>query len=247
MQGLELSEIQGFLVRDYKEMPVSKYFLLKVSDAGKAKVFIKDIAKKITTVANKNGDSFLNIGFTAAGLLALGLHQNNVQSFIREFREGMVTPHRQRLLGDHGSSDPENWSWGGPKNEAIHLMLMVFARSEEKMNAKTRQLVDDFNQNGLKQVFVLDGATFPEEKEHFGFRESISQPAIIGSGVAGIHNDNIQPGEFVLGYKNEYNVYPDTPLLKESQGNINMLTADPGGNREKGPGTKRNLFCASPA
>ncbi len=126
MQELELSEIQGFLVRDYKEMPFSKYFLLQVKDADKAKMFLKNISKKITSVTDKKESSFLNVGFTSAGLAALGLQPSNIQSFIREFREGMVTPHRQRLLGDYDSSDPQNWLWGGPKNEAIHLMLMIF-------------------------------------------------------------------------------------------------------------------------
>ena len=47
MQQLELSEIQGFLVRDYKEMAFSKYFLLQVTDVNKAKGFIKEILKKL--------------------------------------------------------------------------------------------------------------------------------------------------------------------------------------------------------
>src|SRR5664279_2666452 len=124
MQQLELSEIQGFLVRDYKEMAFSKYFLLQVTDANEARLFIKETSKKITSVSSGIKDSYLNIGFTSAGLGALGLTQNNIRSFTREFREGMVTPHRQRLLGDHDSSDPRNWSWGGPNNEVIHMILM---------------------------------------------------------------------------------------------------------------------------
>ena len=132
MQQLELSEIQGFLVRDYKEMAFSKYFLLQVTHVDKAKVFIKQTSKKITTVTSTSKDSYLNIGFTSAGLGALGLAQNNIRSFIREFREGMVTPHRQRLLGDYDSSDPQNWEWGGPGNEVIHIILMIFDRRRRR-------------------------------------------------------------------------------------------------------------------
>jgi Dyp-type peroxidase family len=242
MQQLELSEIQGFLVRDYKKMPFSKYFLLQVTDVKKAKGFIKETSKRITTVASTMKDSYLNIGFTSAGLGALGLAQNNIRSFIREFREGMVTPHRQRLLGDHDSSDPQNWNWGGPGNEVIHLILMIFDSGEEKINTHTRQLRDEFEQYGLKEVFLLDGETFPEGREHFGFREGIAQPAIIGSGVVGIRNDNIKPGEFIMGYKNEYDVYPDTPLLKEPQGNVQMLSDDPEGMDYKDLGRNGTYF-----
>lgn len=242
MQQLELSEIQGLLVHDYKEMPFSKYILLQVKEPGKAKSFILEISKKITTIAGKNGDSFLNIGFTSSGLAALGLKQNNIQSFIREFREGMVTPHRQRLLGDYDSSDPQNWNWGGPKNEPIHLMLMIFDKSEEAINVHAQHLNQQFDENGLKQIFVLDGKTFPDDKEHFGFRDSISQPAIIGSGISGLEIDNIKPGEFVLGYKNEYDVHPDTPLLKENQGDEAMLAEDPEGTGIKDLGRNGTYF-----
>ena len=98
----------------------------------------------------------------------------------------------------------------------------------------------------MKEVFLLDGETFPEGREHFGFRESIAQPAIIGSGVIGIRNDNIEPGEFIMGYKNEYDVYPDTPLLKENQGNVQMLSNDPEGTVIKTlAGTEHILYFAS--
>ena len=242
MQQLELSQIQGFLVKEYKEMAFSKYFLLQVTDVNKAKAFIKEKSQKITTVTSVIKDSCMNMGFTSSGLKALGLAQNNIQTFIREFREGMVTPHRQRLLGDHDSSDPQNWNWGGPNNESVHLIMMVFEKSEEKINAQTIHMREQLEQYGLKEVFLLDGATFPEDREHFGFKDGISQPAIIGSGITGIQNDNIEPGEFVLGYKNEYDVYPDSPMLKEKQGNINMLADDPAGKGNKDLGRNGTYF-----
>jgi Dyp-type peroxidase family len=242
MQQLELSQIQGFLVKEYKEMAFSKYFLLQVTDVNKAKAFIKEKSQKITTVTSAIQDSCMNMGFTSAGLKALGLAQNNIQTFIREFREGMVTPHRQRLLGDLDSSDPQNWNWGGPNNESVHLIMMVFEKSEEKINAQTIHMRAQLEQYGLKEVFLLDGTTFPEDREHFGFKDGISQPAIIGSGISGIQNDNIEPGEFVLGYKNEYDVYPDSPMLKEKQGNINMLADDPAGTGNKDLGRNGTYF-----
>ena len=64
----------------------------------------------------------------------------------------------------------------------------------------------------------------PNDREHFGFRDGISQPVIKGSNVNSAGNNNdINPGEFVLGYKNEYDIYPDTPLLKVSQGKTELL------------------------
>lgn len=242
MQQPELSQIQGFLVRDYKEMPFSKYFLLQVVDANKAKNFVKETAQKITTINSEINNDCLNIGFTSFGLEALGLSQKNIRTFSREFREGMVTPHRQRLLGDLNGNDPKNWNWGNPENDAVHIILMIFNNSEENLNIRAQQLRGQLPQNGLKEILVLDAPAFPEGKEHFGFRESISQPAIIGSGVTGIKNDNIEAGEFVMGYKNEYDVYPDSPLLKEKQGNENLLSDDVGGTGNKDLGRNGTYF-----
>jgi len=242
MQELQLPEIQGFLIRDYKDMPFAKYFLLQLADVVKAKEFLGEISQKITSAVNRNEDSYLNIGFTSAGLTALGLFPENVRAFVREFREGMVTPYRQRLLGDHDSNEPAKWNWGGPNNDTIHIVIMIFNKELERLNIHTEECVADFTKYGLKSVFVLDNNTFPEGREHFGFRESISQPIIMGSGLAGHKNDTIKAGEFVLGYKNEYGVYPDTPLLQHNQGNSSMLDLDPEGSDKKDFGKNGTYF-----
>lgn len=234
MQSLELSQIQAFLIRDYKEFPFSKYFLLQVTDAENAKKFISSKSQIVTNSASGPGDSAFNIGFTAEGLRVLGVTQNNIQTFAREFREGMVTPHRQRLLGDHDSNDPKNWNWGGPENEAVHIIITIFSATLEKLISQVNQLREEISHSGSTEILCIDGATFPDGREHFGFREGISQPAIIGSGVVGHENDNIAAGEFVLGYKNEYGVFPDSPVLKESQGNTNLLSDDVAGNKDLG-------------
>lgn len=242
MQQLQLSQIQGFLVKDYKGMPFSKYFFLQITDAAKAKNYIKELSKKITTVSSEiTGDS-LNFGFTNIGLKALGLSQKNILTFSREFREGMVTPHRQRLLGDQDSSDPKNWNWGGPNTEPVHMVLMIFNKNEEKLNEQVLLLKTAFAENGFNEFLMLDAPGFPEGREHFGFKESISQPAIIGSGVSGLQNDNIEAGEFVMGYKNEYDVYPDSPVLKELQGDADLLPEDVSGSGLKDLGLNGTYF-----
>ena len=242
MESLELSQIQAFLIKDYKEFPFSKYFLLHVTHSEKAKNFIGTKSKTITVVSSSQNISAFNIGFTGDGLKILGVSQNNIQSFSREFREGMVTPHRQRLLGDHDSNDPQHWKWGGPGNETVHIILMLFATNEEEMISQMNHAREEISLSGLKEILCIDGTTFPEGREHFGFREGISQPSIIGSGMVGHDNDNIAAGEFVLGYKNEYNVFPDSPVLKEIQGNSNLLSDDAAGTGKKDLGLNGTYF-----
>ena len=224
--SLDLSDIQGFLINDYHDMAYSRYLLLQVTDAVAAKKFISMQTGSITNAATATGDNRLNIAFTAPGLNALGMDKANVHSFLREFREGMTTPHRQRLLGDTDSSAPENWAWGGPKNDEVHMLLMVFGKDRGQTQSYISELQQKLNASGLKEVFGLDVQVLPGHKEHFGFRDGISQPFIKGSGKTGKDSDMLSTGEFLMGYPNEYGVFPDAPLLAVSQGDPLMLEDD---------------------
>ena len=233
MTALELSEIQAYLINEYKEMGFSKYYLMQIQDASAAKSFLASVADDVTHANTSIADSCLNIGFTSNGLKRLGYHKENMHSFSREFREGMVTEHRQRLLGDFESSDPSRWQWGGPSNERIDLIMMVFGKDEQTEENYFRTLRQQFEQ-GLSVIHVLDGKPLPNNREHFGFRDGISQPVIKGSGLkASGNNNDIKPGEFVLGYKNEYKVFPDTALLKVEQGKSELLGENSEGLKDK--------------
>src|SRR5205807_8969392 len=68
---------------------------------------------------------------------------------------------------------------------------------------------------GVGKLFAQEqGATLPKDKEHFGFRDSISQPEIEGSPKPPPPDQaSLKPGEFVLGYENEYGILPATPTV----------------------------------
>ena len=235
MTSLELPEIQAYLFKEYKEMGSSKYYLMQVKDAIATKKFLAEIADSVTHAAATINATCLNIGLTSQGLMALGYtNEENMQTFSREFREGMVTAHRQRLLGDFDSSDPCKWQWGGPNNERVDLILMVFGKNDPVVENYFESLKQKFAQ-GLSVVHILNGKPLPNDREHFGFRDGISQPVVKGSNAdpAGNNND-INPGEFVLGYKNEYDIYPDAPLLKVSQGKTEILRNNDRGDKDIG-------------
>src|ERR1700759_5348609 len=111
MENLEEADIQGYIVRGYKHMMYSRYVLLRVTDSAAAKRFIQNISGSITNVTHYPKTNCLNIAFTAPGLRALGMTEDNIKNFRREFSEGMTTPHRQRILADYDSSAPEKWRW----------------------------------------------------------------------------------------------------------------------------------------
>ena len=241
MQQLELSEIQAYLVKDYPEMGCSKYYLLQVTNAANAKKLITALAGSVTHINADVKDTCIHMGFTSAGLRALGLKENNISSFTREFREGMVTPHRQRLLADFDNSDPLHWQWGGPHNDRIDIILLVFGKDEDATDNYFNTIKENTN-SACKVVHILKGNSLPNNREPFGFRDGISQPAIMGTGVTGINNDNIKAGEFLMGYKNEYDIYPDTALLKDPQGDPSLLRDDEEGSGLKDIGRNGTYF-----
>ena len=53
----------------------------------------------------------------------------------------------------------------------------------------------------------------PDGREQFGFKDSISQPAVEGTGILGSnpHEAPLKPGEFVLGYEDENGDLPPVP------------------------------------
>jgi Dyp-type peroxidase family len=236
MVTLELEDIQGYIIRGYARMSYSRFVLLQVPASGHdAHGWLHALSDQLTTarhISRKEDlpPTCLNIAFTAPGLKALGLHQGNVNGFNLEFREGMVTEHRQRLLGDFDDSDPDTWEWGGPGKETVHMILMVFGKDKDTCLDYYEKLRTDYLSKGLKEVRELDGQTLPKNKEHFGFRDGISQPVIKGSGRVGPDNNMVSPGEFILGYENNYGVYPDTPLVRVDQGDMNLLATDAGGS-----------------
>jgi len=241
MESIEISEIQAFLTREFKEMSSSRYYLLQVSDPSLAKQFLSVVTDNLTSITTPEKDSHLNIGFTKTGLQALGLNEKNLGTFSREFREGMVTDHRTRLLGDTESSAPHKWLWGGPNNDRIDLILMIFGKDDATAENYYINLKNKFSP-GFKEVYLLNGNPLPNDREHFGFKDGISQPAIEGIGKTEIENDNIKTGEFVMGYKNEYNIYPDTPLLEEEQGDTHLLKMDAEYNKKKDLGRNGTYF-----
>lgn len=208
---LEFEDIQGIIIRGYGRMDDARYVMLQIEAADLARKWLKTMLPDISDSINvSDKDHYLNIAFTYRGLLALGLSQEASASFAYEFQEGMCTPHRQRVLGDHGISDPGNWTWGGPENETIHMVLLLYGKDSAAANHLQDHYVQTLQGSGFKVVHTLTALTLEGRKEHFGFRDGISQPIVEGSGRTGPENNTVAAGEFLFGYENEYQQFPHT-------------------------------------
>ena len=179
-----------------------------------------------------SADVAIHIAFTSPGLKELGLPDEILSTFSREFLEGMTEEYRSMLLGDTQQNSPEKWGWGNAKNP-IHCMMLYYAKNENILSTILENQKQEFATYGLRCLSTLDTFETPFSKEkvfkeHFGFRDGISTPIMEGlSGSKKAENNKNKPiikaGEFLLGYKNEYGVFPDSPSVKESKDPKNIL------------------------
>ncbi|WP_107040369.1 Dyp-type peroxidase [Brumimicrobium mesophilum] len=231
---LDLDDIQGMVSKGYGKLYKTAYFFLKVDEAKKAKLWLKEIAPFIDSANIKNtSEKTLHLAFTPSGLSKLGLSQKNIDAFPTSFVEGVSTENRNRILGDYGDSDPQNWRWGAQQSD-LDILLIFHASSVESLNAfieEQKGIIED--NGGITIVTELKGFLTEDNKEPFGFHDGISQPIIKGSGRPGPENDIVETGEFLLGYKNEHGQYPFSPLLEENQGNLTLLADDIAGSGKK--------------
>lgn len=159
---------------------------------------------------------------------------DSLSSFPQEFREGITEPSRSRRLGDNGSSDPLRWEVGGITADGqlknpIHILLVIQAASESERSELFQRSRSEAAKYQINLIHSEDGYRLPNHKEHFGFRDGISQPGIEGSPK---DSDDvaspIKTGEFILGYPNSYGNLPPTPDVSASS-DINKHLSPPAG------------------
>src|SRR6185312_13969430 len=133
------ADIQGLAAFGYGKLPEAAYLLARIRDARAARAWLG--SAKISTAQRQQRppDTALQVGFTAAGLRALGVSKAIVAGFAPEYVSGLVgDSSRSRRLGDVGPNDPAGWQWGNPAN-VPDVIFMLFARSNVEAMASGMQ------------------------------------------------------------------------------------------------------------
>jgi Dyp-type peroxidase family len=210
--SIDLREIQGIVISAYPRSPAARFVLFEVEDAAAARTGLVRLADRVTYAdevdqlirtrkqRRQEPRTDLNIVFTQPGLVALGVPDDRLSDFSREFREGMVTPHRQRILGDlDGSeSDPQRWSWGGPRNPPVHGALLVYGENEPLLDSYVDEVLSELS--GTHIVRTLSTVSLADSREHFGFRDGIANPWVDGLQRPRAPRDELAAGEILLGH-----------------------------------------------
>lgn len=222
LREADLDEIQGIVLRGYGGLEESRFVLLQIGDPAGARRWLGSLADEVAPASRTPERSCVNVGFTREGLERLELDALAVAGFPRDFYEGIVSEHRSRMLGDHGDSAPERWSWGGPANEPVHAVLLLYAEDRSGLDALHATHRERLEGAGLRELETLPASLLPGRSEQFGFRDGIGQPALrnalpdaLRPGVLerDAPDNTVAPGEFLLGYRNEYKLLPPSPRV----------------------------------
>ena len=221
---LDLDDIQGDvpigLQKDFED-----FIFFKVLDKGSFKLALRrDVIGRITSTrraqqrelaiaqrqrlgqAGRDPIPGLNLGFTRDGLTQLLGPRR--PSFDPSFERGADHPDTIAALHDPSRSDWLNEFLA----DRIDGVFLVTAHDRALLTFHRHQLLG-FLGGSIKVVYSEMGNTRPgreRRKEHFGFRDGVSQPGIRGltptsrpsgasdQGLPG--QDLLWPGEFILGY-----------------------------------------------
>ena len=209
MSGLDLADLQGNILRGYPHHHAA-YLFVTVDRPGAGRRWLGELVDDVTRASQDPGPATLNVALTYAGLEALELDPAALAGFPDEFRNGMAA--RAQELGDTGPSAPCRWEDGLGTGDA-HVLLVLYASDSDARDDRLREHERRVRSAaGLRVAHVQPADAWDDAREHFGFADGFSQPAVQGSGRPAQGEGvlrrfggwrELRLGEFVLGHLDE--------------------------------------------
>jgi len=226
------ADIQGNILRGYGSHAHAAYAFTQVTDPGAARALLRRLRPDVACERDwkQRPASRINVAFTHAGLRALSVPAGPFAGY-EDFRAGMYARARPQL-GDLGANDPAHWD---PRlTDRAHVLFTIYGHDEATRDGEAQRLRDQLAKGGMALVHLQTADMRTDSREHFGFRDGFSQPALAGvsanrralrgEGAARpawrrLLGDQWRPirlGEFVLGHRDEDGVVPGAghPLLR---------------------------------
>ena len=223
-------DIQALMGSGFGWLKSSRFRLLTIDDPAAARQWLGELVRRglVASVARATDrpQQLCTVAFSHAGLLRLGLSPGDDFPFPTAFRSGQGSALRQALLRD---PPRDEWKWSDSTDAGgvpTHILFGHWWPSGvEWPLPKLTGVLPVRQVNGCPRFFK-DG--FLEEP--FGFRDGLSQPRILGlrsdggNAASGPAPSTLRPeardhviaaGEFILGYRNEYNELSYCPDVQE--------------------------------
>lgn len=205
---LALDEIQALILRSRPEPYVGIHAMLHIDEPEGGRDLVRRLAPHIPAASGwaNDMDAWTGVALSYEGLKALGLPESSLKTFPLPFQQGMAA--RAEQLRDFGENAPETWE-DAFRPGACHVALTIYARDDAALDVAIGKAMGELDRShGVTLMgthrFGADG----DAKNPFGFRDSISQPTVAGSGVDPQPGQEraIAAGEFILGEKSEAGV-----------------------------------------
>ncbi|MCK1604762.1 Dyp-type peroxidase [Bradyrhizobium sp. 166] len=212
---LEIDDIQGNVLGGFNT-DIQELVPLTVAhapDLQRAAAWVATLSPAVTTVAQVRAQreamksSPASVGpwlCVGIGQRLLGKTQSDVLIRDEAFNGGMVK-RAPSVLGD--KSDPAGWRVGGT-GAPVGVLLIVASNDGGATASRAQELVTSAVAAGLS-VGHRDTLRRLDDREHFGFRDGISQPQVAGLDDVG----ELQPGNFVFGYPKVAGSEPFWPVV----------------------------------
>jgi Dyp-type peroxidase family len=226
---LDLANIQGNVVAGFKK-PYQTLLYVHIDEAGKFKPAVAELGTRVATSEAvrtfnllykqlRHGDTesitatWMNIAFSFAGIMKLTEPRDTVFFADQAFRAGFAEKVKDL--------DTSTWkALDGNEDRAADVLIIVAADKEVDAEREVADIKAVINNHGGATVVAQDDGCNPPTmagKEHFGYRDGISQPGLRGrakaspGGVLTPLDPNrgmpgqelIWPGEFVFGYQGQ--------------------------------------------
>lgn len=244
MADLDYADIQGTILRGYR-VDLARHFFLSITEAKAAGTLIgalidgRDGLPHVTTAQRwrVKPECFLNIGFTAAGLAALGITAGQLATFDAAFLRGATDATTAQTVGDVGDSAPANWIGGLSDGARVHLVLSVWVAEDLRVLESVSERLRKAFAGCMTELSAFDAHALPDNHVHFGYRDNIAQPTVIGAPPRKYTVPDDQPavatGEFLLGHTNQiggtYRVQPAELSTNSSYAAFRILEQDVAG------------------
>ncbi len=245
-QEIDYTDVQGTILRGYGAA-LARHFILTINKQNRsaAHAFIASLVNgtdgvpQITTAApwTIKPEYFVNISFTAVGLLELGVTWGQLGTFDSSFTKGATNSGVAGTVGDIDDSAPEKWIGGLNDGLQVHVVLSLWVDQDPAVLEKvTGQLRAAFAA-GMTELSAHDAQALPDNRVHFNYRDGIAQPTVQGAPPRKSPEPDDQPsvptGEFLLGYANAtsdtYTVQPEQLSLNSSYAAFRILEQDVAG------------------
>lgn len=223
-------------------MDLARHFVLEIADPAGARAFLGKLVDgsggvpRVTTAARwtEKPECFVNVSFSAAGLVALGLPAAQLATFDPAFQRGATDGKTALLVGDVGDSAPSRWIGGLDDGAAVHVVLNLWVHEDAAvLESVTARLRAAFA-GAFEELSAHDARALPDNRVHFGYRDSIAQPTVVGAPPRKHpipdHQPPVATGEFLLGYPNAsgstYAVQPEALSKNSSYAAFRILEQD---------------------